>query len=78
MEPGQPHVAHDQDAVFTDLKARRKVRTKKTSRGLKKNRWKNDQDPLYGEYVELEERCVDVAAKPAVEAYQQRGCRCHR
>ena len=53
--------------------ARRKAWNKRASRKVKKNQWELDLDALYGEYFELEERCVDVAAKRAVEGYRQRG-----
>jgi hypothetical protein len=37
------------------------------------NGWERDLDALYADHLHLEERCVDVAARRAVEAYRKRG-----
>ena len=61
------------DPYPTGLTARRKAWDSKAARGVKKNKWENSLDALYAEYMNLEERCADAAAKRAVEGYVKRG-----
>lgn len=57
----------------TKLSDRKKLWNSKCSKKIKKNRWELDLDEHYQEYFDLEERCVDVAAKYAVAGYAKRG-----
>lgn len=52
---------------------RRRAWNRQASKKVKKNQWEKDLDTFYAEYLGLEERCIDVAAKRAFAGYIKRG-----
>lgn len=52
---------------------RRKAWNSQASRKMEKNDWELDLDDLYSRYCDLDECCMDVAARRAVVAYRERG-----
>ena len=56
-----------------DKKTRSRIWGKKMGPVKKKSDWELDMEGLQEEYSDMEESCVDLAAKVAVEAYLKRG-----